>query len=418
MLPDGTALLFSVVARASMVGQSNAWDSARVVIQDLASGERIEIIRGSDAQYVATGHLVFAIDTVLFAAPFDLRSRERRGAPVAVVESVQRSIRGSGGQAGGANYDFSRDGTLVYVPAGAVGGFVSNARRLVAVDREGNAESLINDEHDYWRPRFSPDGSRVAVEITTGDQRPEVWIADVDRRTIGPLARTGVNAYPLWMPDGRSVLYWSNRNGRIGMYRQASDGSGDAELVLENVRALDVSREGVVALSSAPANLAGIRTFRPGEDSVSDFLSTAASMGMARFSPDGKWLAYTSNESGRNEVYVRPYPRALGVAKLVSVDGGTAPVWAPGGTELYYQGSSGSIMAVPTTLTPSFSTGRPEPLFRYAGRFRMSGTATAYDIHPDGSRFLMVQEPETLPTLSSQVNVVHSWFEDLTSRAR
>jgi serine/threonine-protein kinase len=221
------------------------------------------------------------------------------------------------------------------------------------------------------------------------------------------------------MPDGRSVLYWSNRNGRIGMYRQASDGSGDAELLLEDVRASDASREGVVALSSAPVGRwAGIRTFRIGEDSVSDFLTTAASPGMARFSADGKWLAYTSNESGRNEVYVRPYPRALGVAKLVSVDGGTGPVWAPDGTELYYQGTSGFIMAVPTTLTPSFSTGRPEPLFRYAGRFRMSGTATAYDIHPDGNRFLMVQEPETLPAQSPQVNVVRGWFEELTSRVR
>jgi serine/threonine-protein kinase len=139
---------------------------------------------------------------------------------------------------------------------------------------------------------------------------------------------------------------------------------------------------------------------------------------MARFSPDGKWLAYTSSESGQQEVYVRPFPRAPGVATLVSADGGTAPVWAPDGSELYYQGASGFVMAVPTTLTPSFSFGTPEPLFQYAGRFVMSGTGTAYDIHPDGTRFIMVQEPETLPAQSPpQVNVVRGWFDEL-SRVR
>jgi serine/threonine-protein kinase len=415
MLPEGTALLFSVVARPSMIGQSTAWDSAAVAIQDLETGERTEIVRGGDARYVPTGHLVYAVDTVLFAIPFDVRRRQRRGAPVPVVEAVQRTIRGGEGQAGGANYDFSRDGTLVYVPAGAAGAFANLPRRLVAVDRQGNTDPLIDEERNYWRPRISPDGRRVAVEILPESQSTEVWIADLDRRTISPFARTAASAYPLWMPDGRSVLYWS----KLGSYRQAADGSGDAELLLADARANDVSRDSVVAFSSvAVGSLVSLTTFRLGDDSASDYLTTESRAAMARFSPDGKWLAYTSKESGQQEIYVRPYPRAPGVAKLVSTDGGTAPVWAPDGSELYYQGASGFIMAVPTTLTPSFSVSRPEPLFRYAGRFRMSGTATAYDIHPDGTLFIMVQEPETLPAQSPRVNVVRNWFEELTSRVR
>jgi serine/threonine-protein kinase len=135
---------------------------------------------------------------------------------------------------------------------------------------------------------------------------------------------------------------------------------------------------------------------------------------MATFSPDGRWLAYTSNESGRDEVYVLPYPRIGAVARLVSIGGGSGPVWAPNGSTLYYRGASGEIMAVPVTLKPTFTSGRPRPLFPFAGVYRMSGTATAYDIHPDGKRFIMVSESEKATTQPrQQVNVVVNWFEEL-----
>jgi hypothetical protein len=134
---------------------------------------------------------------------------------------------------------------------------------------------------------------------------------------------------------------------------------------------------------------------------------------MARFSPDGKWLAYASNESGRIEVYLRPYPRAPGVGRLVSVGGGTGPVWAPDGTALYYRGASGQLMTVPITLSPGITIGKPRPLFRFAGAFRMSGTATAYDIHPGGERFIMVSEVQTQPERPRAINVVLNWHEEL-----
>jgi Tol biopolymer transport system component len=308
----------------------------------------------------------------------------------------------------------------VYVPVGADAEY-RQRRRLVAVDRQGNPEPLIDEERDYWRPQISPDGRRVAVEMRPEGQSAEVWIADLERRTISPFARAGESDYPLWTPDSRYVLYFSSRDGRRGTYQQAADGSEDAVLFLEDGRANDVSRDGVVAFSPESMALGSsvtIRTVRLGSDSASDYLTTPSRAAMARFSPDGQWLAYTSSESGQQEVYVRPFPRAPGVATLVSANGGTAPVWAPDGSELYYQGASGFIMAVSTTLTPSFSAGRPEPLFQWAGRFVMSGTGTAYDIHPDGTRFIMVQEPETLPAQSPpQVNVVRNWFEEL-SRVR
>jgi serine/threonine-protein kinase len=140
---------------------------------------------------------------------------------------------------------------------------------------------------------------------------------------------------------------------------------------------------------------------------------------MASFSPDGQWLAYTSNESGRDEVYVRPFPRSEGVARLVSIDGGAGPVWAPDGTTLHYRGTSGEIMSVPVTLGATFVAGRPRPLFRFAGLYRMSGTATAYDIHPDGTRFIMVSEPDTQSVSQppQQIDVVLNWFEELNGLA-
>jgi serine/threonine-protein kinase len=152
---------------------------------------------------------------------------------------------------------------------------------------------------------------------------------------------------------------------------------------------------------------------------VSSFLATPAREFMARFSPDGRWLAYTSNESGRNEVYVRPFPRTDGVARLVSIDGGSDPVWAPNGESLYYRGASGYIMSLPITPAATFTPGRPQPLFRFEGIYRMSGTGTAYDIHPDGQRFIMVSEADEPGAASppQQVHVVLNWFEELKRRA-
>ena len=156
---------------------------------------------------------------------------------------------------------------------------------------------------------------------------------------------------------------------------------------------MDVSRDGVVAVAKgSPQD--DIQTFHLGTGVMSEFLATPAREYMASFSPDGRWLAYTSNESGRDEVYVRPFPRTEGVARLVSIGGGSGPVCAPKGSTLYYRGASGDMMSVPVTLSPTFTSGRPQTLFRFTGVFRMSGTATAYDIHPDGKRFIMVSEPK------------------------
>jgi serine/threonine-protein kinase len=199
----------------------------------------------------------------------------------------------------------------------------------------------------------------------------------------------------------------------VGIYQQAADGSGEPRLVHgPQGTAEDVSSDGIVVINVGVPPESDIRTISLAGGAPSDFLATRATEGMAAFSPDGRWIAYASNESGQDEVYVRPFPRADGVGRRVSVGGGTGPVWAPDGSALYYRGASGDLMALPTTLSPGFTPGRPRALFRFAGIYRMSGTARAYDIHPDGRRFIMVSaQSSTQPRL--QVNVVFNWTHEL-----
>jgi serine/threonine protein kinase/Tol biopolymer transport system component len=415
LLPDGKTILFSLVRIGSMVGSSTAWDTAQVIAQSLDTGERTVLVRGSDARYVPTGHLTYAMGTALFAIPFDVARREITGRPVPIVERVQRAVR-TPGSSGSANYDFSRDGTLAYVALQEQSA-EERARSLVAVDLTGRVTPLLEEQRDYWRPRISPDGTRVAVEVLDAEGRAQIWLVELERKTAHPFTTEREESFVAWTPDGRSVIYRSRRGGNIGIYRQAADGSGDAELLLQSAVETvptDVSRKGVLAFAEGPQTGArSIRMLQIDQKSTSEFLDTLAWEHMAVFSPDGRWIAYASDESGEMEVYVRPYPRAPGVGRPVSVGGGTGPVWAPTGTTLFYRGAAGDLMAVPTTLTPGFSAGRPRPMFRFDRVFRMSGNAAAYDIHPDGTRFIMVTELEN-PTLPRrQINVVENWFEEL-----
>ncbi len=414
LLAGGEALLFSLVKRATMVGQATGWDSADVVVQWLASGERRTLVRGSDVRILPTGHMVYALGDVLYAIPFDGAAMEVAGGAVPLVQGVQRAVRGSGGHGGSANYDVSRAGTLVYVPNFRSAG--SEDLRLLAVDRSGNADPLIDEPRNYWRPRISSDGGRVLVEVLTGDSRPQIWMVDLKSRIASPLTPRE-SAYAVWTADGESVIYRGMRGDAVGLYRRAANGSGTEALLLEwpaaSIRPDDVSRTGEIVFSAGTPQNIGVLS--PKSGTVTHFASSPAREHMASFSPDGKWLAYTSNESGTDEVYVRPFPGSADIARLVSLGGGSGPRWAPDGSRLFYRGASGDLMAVATTLEPRFTTGRPVALFRYAGVYRMSGTATAYDLHPDGKRFIMVSEAEGAGDagMRQQVNVVLNWHEEL-----
>jgi Tol biopolymer transport system component len=253
----------------------------------------------------------------------------------------------------------------------------------------------VVERRPYWRPRVSPDGSRVAVEVRNDRNELHPWIIDLTDGSAAPLPTGGtINDFYAWTPDGRSLIYRSVRPEGSGIYRQPADGSGAAQLLLaatEDVMVGDVSRDGVLVFASGEQTARrSILTMRLDDGKAVEYLATPAMEHMPAFSPDGRWIAYASNETGRLEVYIRSYPPREGLVRQVSEGGGTAPVWAPDGSELYFRNEAGMLVAVPVRLGEGITTSRPRELFRVQGRFRTSGNTAAYDIERTARRFIMV----------------------------
>ena len=208
LLPNGESVLFTWRPRTGSV----QWRQSQIIVQSLRTGERKVIRNGRDARYLPTGHLVYAADDTLFAVNFDLARLDAVGAPIPVVEGL-RFATSFPGMTETANYDISRDGVLVYVRRG---GSSPVPRQLVAVDRSGRAELLVEELRDYWRPRISPDGSRVAVEVDDGPEEAQLWIVDVKQRTAAQLNTGGLNVYCCaWTPDGRFLIYREDRGDQV-----------------------------------------------------------------------------------------------------------------------------------------------------------------------------------------------------------
>jgi len=382
-------------------------------VQSLRTGERKNIRAGRDARYLPTGHIVYAADSTLFAMGFDVNRLEAVGAPIPVAEGL-RFATSFPGMTGTANYDISSNGVLVYARGSASAPVL---RRLVAVDRNGNAEPLIKEMHDYWRPRVSPNGSRVAVEVDD-ESGAQLFIVDLKTGTATPLNTGGSNVYCCsWTFDGRFVIYRDDREDGYGLYRQLPDGSDSPQLLYratEDLMPGDVSRDGVLVFASGEqTGRRSILTIRIGQPNAMPFLVTPALEHMPAFSPNGRWIAYASNESGRSEIYVRPYPPSDKPARRISDAGGTGPLWSPLGSELFYRSAAGNLMAVPIQADTAIPAGRAQELFRVQGRFRMSGNTAAYDVEPSGRRFIMVTEPENALPDRQQIVVVRNWFEEL-----
>jgi serine/threonine-protein kinase len=409
MLPGGRDVLFTLT---DGVGEARWDEDARIVVQSLDTGERqIVWTGGSHARYAPTGHLVFALRSVLFALRFDVATRRVTGPPIPVLESVNRGVLFPGSM-GAAHYDFSNEGLLVYVPGTPA---PIAKRRLLAVNREGKTQPLLDELRDYWRPRLSPDGGRLAIEVRD-EAGVHIWIVDLVKKSARPLTFEGKDNWsPVWSPDGASVIFNSDRGGFFGFYSQPVDASGAARLIWRSNLELvptDASRLGILAFSAGGQTAErAIWTLRLEDDSATEFLATPAMEHMAMFSPDGRWLAYASNESGRPEVYMRPYPKIEGSVRRISEGGGTAPVWSPDGSTLYYIDLAGVLTAADIRHDP-FSVQR-RSLFKFWGRFRISGNTSAYDVSRDGTRFIVVSQPENVQTLPPRMNVVLNWFQEL-----
>ncbi len=397
-LPDGKAVLFDV---------TSATVRSQVVVQSTATGERHIVIQaGAQPHYARSGHLVYAQGGNLMAAPFDPRRLEVTGAGVPVVGDVLPTTL-----TGAAQYSFSATGSLVY----ASGGSQTTQRRLVWVSRTGAEQPLAAPARNYVYPRLSPDGQQVAVTIAEHEQGLQVWLYSLSRDLLTKLTLQGyANAISSWTPDGKRIAFMSNNVGPQNVFWQMADGSGSVERLTTSEYVQipgSWSPDGrlLAFVEENPTTGYDIWVLRTSDREVQPFLRTPFNETAPEFSPDGRWLAYVSDESGRFEIYVQPYPGPGGKWQI-STDGGTEPVWNRNGRELFYR-SGEKMMAVDIATQPSFVAGKPRMLFERQ-YVPTAGTFPFYDVSPDGQRFLMIKPVEQAQA-ATQINVVLNWFEEL-----
>ena len=388
VLPGGRAVLFTAWTRDL--------DDAEIVLQRLDTGERRVIVRGGTfARYIPTGHLVYVRAATLMALRFDLPTAQVGGDPIPLAEGVLLTAEG------GAQFDTSNDGSLVHVP----GGLQGTNRELVWADRSGGEQPVGAPQRAYAFPRISPSGQQVAVTVQgTND---DLWTYDLARKTLTRLTFEARSINPVWTPDGKRIIFRSNRGGRLNLFARATDGSAVEERLTTsdtNQNAQDVSRDGRwLAFVQGGADvwvmdLTGDRKPRP-------FLQTPFLEQHGAFSPDGRWLAYTSNESGRDEIYVQAFPAGGGKVQI-SRDGGYLPRWAAT-NELFFK-SGTKIMVVNVDTGPTLAVGQPQ----VAAEGKQYSAALSYDVSADGKRLLMIKEPEQTASVTS-INVVLNWQDEL-----
>jgi Tol biopolymer transport system component len=419
MLPDGKTILFTIWP--SKHNEMILYNTARIAILSLKSGDWKSLIEGGSCAHFAAspgagkGHIVYARIGGLLAAPFDSDKLEIKGAPIPVLNNILIYNTGS------APYGISREGTLLYLPWYQSDPTVSYNSTLVWVDRNGNSDPVSEKRNRYFTPRISPDGRRVALIINDIIARSHIWIYSIENNRFNQLTFTGSEYAPIWDAMGEWVTFGTNREGTSGMkqiVRKLCDGSGEAEPVLDKEASLlpgSWSHDGklLAFYEVNPVTQRDIWILNTQDGSTSPFLNADANEASPVFSPVGRWLAYTSNQSGQFEIYIQPYP-ATGAKYLVSVGGGMEPVWAPDGSELYYRNGD-MMMAVQITMESQFRYSAPKELFK--GQFRTgSFYRPAYDIHPDGDRFLMIKDEEEAYE-TRKINVIINWFEELREKS-
>jgi Tol biopolymer transport system component len=410
ILPGGKTLLYSAYASTNQ---------GRVIVQSLKSGETKELFAGGPARYLPTGHIVYGLpnNNNVFAVPFDAGKLEIKGGAVPVVESMLQC-------------NVSNTGTLICLP-GAASVSSSGGRTLVWVNRDGKEEPLGAQPDKYLFPKISPDGTKVALAIL-GDN-PDIWVWDLVRKTMTRLTfDKGNDIQPIWTPDSKQILFTSGREGGKfgGIFRKQADGTGEIQKVVAAPDrdlfpwALSKDQKNLVVVDTPDAetqanismiSMEGDHARKPLMPQEENFKT------QAKISPDGEWIAYVFNESGKNDVYVRPFPDAAKGRWQVSTKGGVSPLWAPDGSELYYFGEDdNSVMAVSVQTGQAFSMGTPTKLFSrvpYMGGGNTPGTP--WDIHPDGKRFLLMKQPGAAPSSAPgarKMTVVVNWFEELKQR--
>jgi serine/threonine protein kinase/Tol biopolymer transport system component len=393
VLPGGESLLFTL----------RKGGAPRIDALTLRSGATRPVIdAGTRPWYVPTGHLLYEVGGHLRAVPFDVDRLQPRGASQIVVEGIAED------QAGIALYAVSTTGTLAYVSASSV------LRRLAWLDRSGTKTRLDFESRRYSNPELSPDGRLVAMTIEDGATR-NVWGGAVDGGAPIRLTFGNNDVYSTFTHDSKEVLFTSERGGRYNIFATAANGSGTPRRVTDSPhaqRATSISPDGRVMLLNDIDEMTGVDVLQMDvghPESIRPFVRTPFAELAAKFSPDGRWVAYASDQSGRFEVYVQAFP-GPGVKRQVSIGGGQAPVWNPRGGELAYQGPT-DVMAV--SISNGVVVQSPVRQFAHPPT---TGLQRDWAFSGDGQRFLIVDDADTRS--GSQINVVLNFFEELKARVR
>ncbi|HSP06391.1 MAG TPA: hypothetical protein VLR94_04400, partial [Acidobacteriota bacterium] len=392
VLPGGKAALFTI-------GIGGPWSEARVGAVRLDTGERKVILQGGfGARYLPTGHLIFGRGGALYVVGFDPEKLETFGDPVQLVAAVGDSSAGS------LEYAFSQNGTLVSFPPGLT---FDEGGTPVMLNRKGEKLPLARGSFDsivLKDPKISPGDSRLA-----GDRDFEIWIYDLERGTSTRLTSGVRTAWPQWTPDGRRVTYNSERLGFWNPFWRAADGSDQETPVFTTESILNPtgwSSDGkkLLLFRDSQQTDSDVVVFDSTDGKLRDFVATPATELDGIFSPDGKWVAYRSDESGRFEIYVRSFGGPDGRWQ-VSTNGGTEPMWKQPNELLYMEGEK--VMRVSIQTAPSFSAGTPEMLFE--GRYLQM------DVTSDHQRFIATVPKEK--ERQDYLNVIVNWFEEVRRRA-
>ena len=415
VLPGGKAVVF-------LVRYNQRWGSGeQIVVRSLETGDqKVLVENATDPRYVPTGHLVYAETGRLMAAPFDLEQLELTGPAVPMVEDLIHLYgRGVMGE-GAAEYTFSSSGSLAYVGGGLSSGLflpgsIAWVNRKGAVERLQLPTSPTQGETGFLRSlRLSPDGNRVVGT----DMDRDVLVFNLRRGTLTRLTLEGENVLPSWSPDGKQILFTRQGNPTL-FYEQVADGSQPAE-------PSGIGEGSAASRSTDGRVLAFVRLqrgsphhdvwVRQADGETAPFAQSQYDEAWPAFSPDGRWLAYGSNESGRHEVYVQSYPKRE--KHLISMEGGSEPVWSRDGRELFYLrpqvqsgGDLATMMSVSVETSPIFLVSKPRELFQIRTRFSRIGRQ--YDVSPDGQRFLMlwIEDPPKQPP--TKIHIALNWFEEL-----
>jgi Tol biopolymer transport system component/tRNA A-37 threonylcarbamoyl transferase component Bud32 len=408
LLPGGRVVLFTI---AALTGGP---DAGQVAALDLQSGTRTILVRGaSHAHYMPSGHLIYAAAGTLWAVAFDVDRLKTRGTPVLAVPDVVTTTTG------GVDAVVAGDGTLAYVSGRAGAGWAK--RMLLWVDRQGRESPIPAPPRAYSQPRLSPDGTRVAVAAQ--DQEIDIWVWDLGRIALTRVTfDSEFDNYPVWTRDGLRVIFSSQRSGVRNLFWQAADGTGTVERLTDSPH-----QQNAVAVSPDGRRLIFTETVpKTGEDvmqldldethRVTPLVQSSSIDRNGMVSPDGRWLAYESNESGRFEIFVRPYPEVNRGRWQASTTGGTRPLWAPNGQELLYASPTGALMRVGVERGPSWAETPPTQVVK-EGYVTIPGSLSgrSYDIATDGGRFLLIKESRDADQTAAPASliVVQHWLEEL-----